>query len=69
MSTHLGSRRIESMSDGRGRERRSADRTDKSSRVESSLPDDPRERRRVRNRLIVLALAVPIAQILWYLFH
>ena len=69
MRTHLESRRIESMSDGSGRERGSADRTDESSRVESSLPDDSRERRRVRNRLIVLALAVPIAQILWYLFR
>ena len=69
MRTDLASRRIESISDGNGRERGSADRTDRSGRVESSLPDDPREQRRVRNRLIVLALAVPIAQILWYLFH
>jgi hypothetical protein len=35
----------------------------------SSLPDDPLEQRRIRNRLIVLALAVPIAQILWYLYR
>jgi hypothetical protein len=49
--------------------RESANRTDESSRGESSFPDDPREQRRVRNRLIVLALAVPIAQILWYLFR
>ena len=69
MRTHLASRRIESMSDENGRERRSADRTDESGRVDWSLPDDPREQRRVRNRLIVLALAVPIAQILRYLFH
>ena len=71
MSTHLRSRRIETGSDGGGMERRreSADPTDDSSRSESSFPDDPREQRRVRNRLIVLALAVPIAQILWYLFH
>ena len=69
MRTHLASRRIESIGDGNGRERWSADRTDESGRVESSLPDNPREQRRVRNRLIVLALAVPIAQILWHLFH
>lgn len=69
MRTDLASRRIESISDSNGRERGSADCTDESGRVESSLPDDPREQRRVRNRLIVLALAVPIAQILWFLFH
>lgn len=69
MRTDLASRRIESINDGNERERRSADRIDEPGRVESSSPDDPREQRRVRNRLIVLALAVPIAQILWYLFH
>jgi len=26
------------------------------------VPEDPRERRRIRNRLIVLAAAIPIAQ-------
>ena len=70
MTTHLRSRRIESGSDGAGMERReSADPTDESSRGESSFPDDPREQRRVRNRLIVLALAVAIPQLLWFLFH
>ena len=44
----------------------SADRTDESG-AESSWPDDPREKR-AQNRLIVLAMAVPIAQMRWYLF-
>lgn len=34
-----------------------------------SLPEDPHERRRIRNRLIVLAAAMPIVQLLRWLFR
>jgi hypothetical protein len=33
-----------------------------------SLPEDSHERRRIRNRLIVLAAAIPIVQLLRWLF-
>ena len=33
-----------------------------------SLPENPHDRRRIRNRLIVLAAAVPIVQLLRWLF-
>jgi hypothetical protein len=33
-----------------------------------SLPEDFHERRRIRNRLIVLAAAIPIARLLRWLF-
>lgn len=45
------------------------DRMDKSKQLEGwSLPEDPHERRRVRNRLIVLAAAIPIVQLFRWLF-
>ena len=34
-----------------------------------SLPEDPHERRRIRSRLIVLAAALPIVQLLRWLFR
>ena len=34
-----------------------------------SLPEDPRERRRFRNRLIALAVAIPIAQLIRLVFR
>jgi hypothetical protein len=34
-----------------------------------SLPEDLHERRRIRNRLIVLAAAMPIVQLLRWLFR
>lgn len=34
-----------------------------------SFPEDQHERRRIRNRLIVLAAAVPIVQLLRWLFR
>ena len=34
-----------------------------------SLPEDPHEQRRIRNRLIVLAAAMPVAQLLRWLFR
>ena len=36
--------------------------------TEWSLAEEPRERRHVRNRLIVLAAAMPIVQLLRWLF-
>jgi hypothetical protein len=57
------------MEGSRRRSTRSTDRIGESSHAESSFPEDPRQQRRVRNRLIALALAVPIAQLLWFLFR
>ena len=34
-----------------------------------SLPEDPHERRRIRNGLIVLAAVMPIVQLLQWLFR
>jgi hypothetical protein len=45
------------------------DRIDDSERTGWSLPADPHERRRIRNRLIVLAAAIPIVQLLRWLFR
>jgi hypothetical protein len=45
------------------------DRIGDSKRAQGSIPDDPHEQRRVRNRLIALAVAVPIAQLLRVLFR
>jgi hypothetical protein len=45
------------------------DRSREPSRAEWSILNDPREQRRVRNRLIALALALPIAQLLRLLFR
>ena len=45
------------------------DRIDDSGQTRWSLPADPHERRRIRNRLIVLAAAVPIVQLLRWLFR
>ncbi|HEX2458930.1 MAG TPA: hypothetical protein VHJ58_02185 [Vicinamibacterales bacterium] len=56
-----------------GRQRRDTDaedRIDEDRRIAGwSLPEDPRERRRIRNRLIVLAAALPIVQLLRWLFR
>jgi hypothetical protein len=53
----------------RGHDRkRLRERIDRSRWIES-LPDDPRERQRVRNRLIALAAALAIAELLRRLFR
>jgi hypothetical protein len=36
---------------------------------EWSLPEDPDERRRTKNRLIMLAAALPIVQLMRWLFR
>jgi hypothetical protein len=36
---------------------------------EWSLPEDPDERRRIKNRLIMLAAALPIVQLMRWLFR
>jgi hypothetical protein len=52
------------------RETLPGDRADESrQRADWSLPEDPHEQRRIRNRLIVLAAAMPIAQLLRWLFR
>jgi hypothetical protein len=53
--------------ESRGAHRR--DRLGESGRAEWSVRDDLREQRRIRNRLIVLAVALPIAQLLWLMFR
>ena len=69
MSTRIRPRWIESDIDGSESEgTRPGDRIGESMRAEWPIPDDPREQRRVRNRLIALALAVSIAQLLRLLF-
>jgi len=69
----MGTRiRLRSIAPGIGSEADEAgalDRVRESSRPEWSIPDDPREQRRIRNRLIALALALPIARLLQLLFH
>jgi hypothetical protein len=56
-----------------GRQRRdtdAGDRIDENRRTAGwSLPEDPRERRHIRNRLIMLAAAMPIVQLLRWLFR
>jgi hypothetical protein len=56
-----------------GRQRRDTDAEDgidEDRRIAGwSLPEDPCERRRIRNRLIVLAAALPIVQLLRWLFR
>jgi hypothetical protein len=55
-----------------GRQRRDtepADRIDEPRRTASWSFEDQHERRRIRNRLIVLAAAVPIVQLLRWLFR
>jgi hypothetical protein len=37
--------------------------------VEPPIPDDPREQRRIKHRLMALALAGPVARILSVLFR
>jgi hypothetical protein len=48
--------------------KRLRERIDRSRWIES-LPDDPRERQRVRNRLVALAAAFAIAELLRLLFR
>ena len=70
MSTRVRPRWIEPGIDGSESEgTRPGGRIGESRRAEWSIPDDPREQRRVRNRLIALAVALPIAQLLRLLFR
>lgn len=71
MSMRVLSRWDEQDVDGRHcRDTEPVDPIDESRRTASwSFPEDPHERRRIRNRLIVLAAAVPIVQLLRWLFR
>jgi hypothetical protein len=69
MSTRYRPQWIEQHIDGgEGEATRSGDRIGESKRAEWSIPNDPREQRRIRNRLIALAVALPIARLLRLLF-